>query len=372
MYAGKEKDILEYFPMALFSIAMIVRSGRSLEEGMKFVAGRLFGRVSMIFQKVLEYLPDYQLERCLASVRNASDNSYYKEAIDVLRQYALEDISISDRLVLIGKKMQQEAILKKQGFLTWVNEVLNRATGLLLLGIPFLFIVYIGMESFSPGLLSSQDQEVFHISSVYPAVWLYLIAMACIYPILLWKVTYGNPVFHSYSLMTLKKMFKPEYDRIVSDMLRDTADMIENGMSLEMAIFNALPSRVRLDNPAKAELITRSIRSLKVQEIPFKSTLLRLSAIFPSPKFALTCEFVNEAIDTQASVAGTLRTISEIFWSSHLTYIFFQENLFDRILIQMTGKVIALLVLGVLLPVFVPFFILFLIADILLYALCLT
>ena len=66
------------FPMALFSIAMILRSGRSLEEGFRFVARKSFGRVSVIFGKVLELLPDYQLERCLAGVRRASGNRYYR------------------------------------------------------------------------------------------------------------------------------------------------------------------------------------------------------------------------------------------------------------------------------------------------------
>ena len=177
----KERDILEFFPMALYSIGMIAKSGGSLEQGLKFVADRDFGRISVLFGHVLKVAHTHTLLDGITTIERESRSQFYQEAVMIMKQYAKNEASIGDRLVAIGNKMQREAIRLRKNHLIRVRAALIPQTIMLLCGIPFVIVIAALMLTSSFAMQS--DNPILTRDDFFPIVviWLLILTLGYLY-----------------------------------------------------------------------------------------------------------------------------------------------------------------------------------------------
>lgn len=371
MRIWKEKDILEYFPTALYSMAMIVKSGGSLEKGFDFVARNDFGRVSLLCIDVLEVAIDETFLAGLEFIRYKSDNKFYQEAILVMIQYAKHGADIGDRLVALGNRMQTDAVMTKRNHYRRVKESLIPQTTMLLAGIGFLFIVIFlvltrdwAMQEGGP-LLSREDMN--------PMLICWLVVMAFVYPVWYRDHIFRNPAFVMPRLQELKQLFGNQNDMAISRFLTNTASYITMGWSLEMAVSNALPVQKTFGIHADTMFANRAMSTLADDSVSFDAALLSLGAWTNSRKFTLSCRFIAEAKNSQySSLAETLKYLADTFWSSHLTVQYYQSDLLKPVVGSFALKFPFIFMLIIIFPALGPFLILALIFDSILLLFCMT
>jgi len=366
----KERGILEFFPIALYSIATIVRAGQSVEHGLYFVANHAFGRVSSLFRRVIETAQYQGLEAGLAAMANESENRHYRDGIVTLRQYARHGISVSDQLVAIGQKMQMEAVMTKRRHLTRVKDSLATQTTLLLAAIPFLLgIATILLTRQTP----FQDEPLLGRSDMQGFIVLWLVVVSLIYPLLYRSYIFRNPAFTTPSLRELKQMFRTETDAFISRYLKAMAEQIEYGMSLEMAFSHAVPAGLLGGKSPEEQRLRRVILDISDSNAPFSTALHALSGAMASRKFNLTVEFIQMALQNKLmSVADMLNFLADSFWSSHITARHYQLDASYPALFSLALKGSALFFLAGLFPVFVSVFLAVFACDLVLMTLSLV
>jgi len=358
----KERDILEYFPLALFSIGMIVKSGGSLEEGLHFVAKRDFGRVTDLFQQVLDHGLRDNLKRGLDSIERRSSNPLYKEAIDTMMLYARHGTSIGDRLIAIGNKMQREAVRLRRNHLVRVRNALIPQTLTLLCAIPFLLIVFtLVLTRPFPMQAGEPPVKKEHVEIMIMG-WVGILVV--VYPFLFLSYIFRNPVFVTPRLNELRRMFGTSLDAPISRFLDTMANHIEMGWSLEMAFTNTLPAQISTGMTADEALVKRLILNLNDNNLSFEEGLYRMAYIVNHRKFDLTVEFIEMARKNRyASISETLHNLAESFWGSHLIALQYQSIATILTSASLILKGITLVVLGVFFPFYFPIFILFFALD---------
>lgn len=364
----RERDILEYFPIALYTIAMIVKSGGSLEKGLKFVADRNYGRVSRLFQRVIAIGLQENITKGLESIRYVSRNRYYREALVVMQQYAKHDVPVGDRLAALGNRMQREAVMEKRNHYQRVANALVPQTSLLLIGIPFLFMVTALLLS---NITFDYEEPILDKEHVEYVIVAWLGILSFCYPVFYFTYIIKNPVFVTPSLLQLKQMFGTQYDGPISRFLDNTANFIEMGWSVEMAVLNALPHQLSTGIYGDDGLARHGIGTMSDSTRTFSQALLRLGAFVNHQKFYLTVEFIDEAKNSKyASISETLHLLAESFWSSHITSHHYQFDAMTPVGISIGFKIVSMYALGTLFPMFMPFLILFILVDLILMMLC--
>ena len=357
-----ERDILEYFPLALYSIATMARSGQSVELGMRFVADNNFGRVSLLFGQVLTVAKQQDLETGLGSIQKESQNPQYQGAMVVFRQYAQHGVSVSDQLIGIGRKMQLEAVSAKRQQLSRIKDALVPLTSILLIGFPFIIAIATALLVES-GMV--QEEPVVKRSEMEAFVFFWLLLLAVAYPLFYRSYIFQNPARGTPGLRQLRQMFRTETDAYVSRYLQNMADQIEMGMSLEMAASHAIPAPSHRGDRGKQERglqgrfieITSSSRS-------FRPVLYALSGVIGGRKFELTVRFLEMALDNKLmSIADMLRLLSESFWSTHITAAHYQMDIVSSVVVISVFKAFALLFVASLFPLIASVLLVFFLAD---------
>ncbi len=360
----KERDILEFFPLALYSIGTMVQAGHSVEHGLLFVSTRCFGKVSQLFAQVLEVAKKETLEDGFLSIYRASENQSYKDAMVIFVQYARQSTPVADALVATGNRMQLQAVMARRNHLTKVKNNLIPATTILLAGIPFLMIVAYRLLVYT---------EVLDKETVLGAVYLWLIFLAVAYAYLYRKYIFTNPALATPGLQALEQIFKTETDAFIGSFLGNMAQQIELGMSLETAITYALPggtSSMRYRNPEEQRLIN-ILLSFDGEKMTFSTALARLSGAVNNRKFDLTVEFLNMARDDKSmSMGDMLRFLSESFWSSHITGRFYQLDITTTMALAFLAKMFFLMVLSGVGLLLSPLVVVLLVMDFILIGVC--
>ncbi len=368
MNFGKEKEILEYFPIALYTLAMMIRSGRSLEQGLKFISIRNYGRVSELMNRVLSIANASSLEDGLASIEDESDNRYYREAIRVMGQYARSGSSIGDRLVSLGNQMQTHAVMARRNHLMRVKSSLMVQTGILLGAIPFLLIVIIfvltSSSMFNDPLLTMDDTE----AMVYG--WFVILIIS--YPLLFRSYIIRNPVIGVPRLHDLHDIFGGGLDAPISSFLNDTAQHIRMGVSPEMAVVQSVPYQLSHGLDGDKRLVKRMLLEMSDKKRTFSQSLHAFASIVHNRKFDLTVDFIDIALSNRhASLADTLDLLAESFWTSHITISHFQESATTPALASILIKGFFAFFMASLFPFLAFIFFLFFAIDILLITLAL-
>ncbi|MCK4614663.1 MAG: type II secretion system F family protein [Thermoplasmata archaeon] len=366
----KERDILEFLPIALYSTAMVVKSGGSLEKGLQFVATRDFGRVSRLFQRVLDVALMDTLEKGLDSIKEESNNRCYREALITMQQYARYGSSVGDRLVAIGNMMEREAVMKRRNHLIRVKNSLVTQTLALLCAIPFLLIVItlvltrpFAMQQGEPPLQKEHVEMMIYC-------WIALLAIA--YPILYVSYIYRNPVFMTPRLKDLQRMFGSGLDGPISRFLDNVANHIEMGWSLETAFPQALPYQLSTHVSGDEILVRRAILSLSDPNLTFSQALHGFAGLVNHRKFDLSVEFIDLARKNKyASVGETLHLLADSFWKSHITAQHYQTSATIPAAASLLLKGGAMFFLGGLFPFFLPLLFFFFLVDVVLITLAL-
>ena len=371
MKRGKERDILEFYPTALYTVAMIAKSGGSLEEGLHFVATHDFGRVSLLFRQVLDIAHEDSLIKGLESLRERSDNRYFRESVIVMIQYAKYTEPIADRLVALGHRMETDAVMAKRNHYRRVREALIPQTTMLLAGMGFLFVViYLVLTRDWP---MQEGGPIIRKKDMVPMIIGWLIVMAIVYPVLYREYIFRNPAFVMPTLKELKQLFGNQNDMAVSRFLTSTASYITMGWTLEMAAANALPEQQTSTLPGDALWATRAMDMMSDGSRTFDSTLLSLGLLANSRKYDLTVLFLKEARESRyASLAETLRYLADTFWSSHLTVQYYQADLLTPTVGSFALKFPFIFLLAFIFPALAPFLILALIIDTILLLFCMA
>jgi len=358
---GKERDILEFFPLALYSIAMVVKSGGSVESGLQFVAERDFGRVSLLCKRVPEIARESSLEAGLRAIREESTNRFYREAIDLLISYAKHGISVGDKLVSIGHRMQQDALMTKRDHLRRVRESLIPLTSMLLIGVPIVLGIAVVLLT-QPSPMQAEPPATKEQISYLVIAWLVILAIT--YPLLFRSFILKNRALTTPTLRELQRMFMTDMDGPISRFLDNMASFIEMGMSLESAFYQALPHGSGPGSPEYRRLMERGLESLNDPGLTFTQSLYRFAGALNNRKFDLTVEFIERARNSKtASVAGTLHLLSESFWSSHITTMHYQTPAMTPAFLTLAFKWPAMLFTGTAFPQFMPLILLFLFLD---------
>ena len=370
MKSKNESDILEFFPLALYSIAMMVKSGESVEKGMQFVAEHDFGRVSPLFRRALTIASESTLEAGLRAIREESANRFYMEAIDILISYAKHGLSVGDRLVSIGHRMQQDAIIIRREHLRRVRNSLIPLTSFLLIGVPIVLGIALVLLT-RPMPMQEKPPATREQISYLVMVW--LAGLAVVYPIIFRNYIFRNKALITPSLSELQRMFMTEMDGPISVFLDNMASFIETGMSLESAFYHALPHGLTMgSSSADKRLSEKAMSSLNDPGLTFTQGLYRLAGALNNRKFDLTVEFIDRARNSKtASVAETLHHLSESFWSSHITIIHYQTPALIPAFLTLAFKWAAMLFIGTVFPQFMPLILLFLFLDTIIVAVAL-
>jgi len=357
----KEKDILEYFPTALYSMAMIGKSGGSLEKGFKFVATHDFGRISQLCNQVLEVALKENLEAGLDSIRDKSDNRYYREAIMVMTQYAKHSSPFADRLVGLGNRMQSDAVLARRRHYQRVENALVPQTTMLQGGFPFLLICIYGL--LTEPVMAGQE-PILSMENLYYIIIVWFGIMAFAYPLLYTEYILKNPVYITPNFDELKRMFGTHYDAQIARFLNNTANYIEMGWSLEMAVSHAIPNQLSSGISGDDGWARRALHSLNYERTSFGDALLSVGGWANSRKFNLTIEFIEEARNSRyASLAETLKLLADSFWASHMTVRHYQSEIVKPVGFSIGFKMVSMFVMAMIFFPYAPLIIFFFALD---------
>ena len=201
----------------------------------------------------------------------------------------------------------------------------------------------------------------------------WLVMAAIIYPALYVDYIFKNPAFVMPNLQELMQLFGNQSDRAVSQFLTNTASYIEMGWSLEHAASHALPQQKTSTIREDMRWANRAMEIMSDDTKTFDSALLSLGLIANSRKYDLTARFLKEARESRyASMAETLKILSDTFWSSHMTVQHYQANLLWPVVGSFGLKFIFMFILSVMFPALWFFLIMILVVDAILMLFCMA
>lgn len=364
MKGGKERDILEFYPTALYTVAMIAKSGGSLEEGLHFVATHDFGRVSLLFRQVLDIAHEDSLTKGLESLRERSDNRYFRESVIVMIQYAKFTEPIADRLVALGNRIETDAVMTRRRHYQRVENALVPQTTMLMGAVPFVLVIAYGLLT-RPVFV---DQEpILSRRNLDYLITAWIGIMLFVYPLLYAEYIFKNPVYRTPNLAELKRVLGTHHDAAISRFLNNTANFIEMGWSLEMAMYNAIPEQASSGIRSDEKWGRRALASMSDDSISFSGALIQVGAWANSRKFNLTLEFLELAKRSKyTSLAETLKLLADSFWKSHMTEHHYQSEIMTPVGFSIGFKMVSMFVMSLLFPFFAPFLILLFSLDLVL------